>query len=32
MQIQEKAKSLYKDLTKKHSKESEGAYFNASHG
>ena len=31
MLIQEKAKSLYKDLKKKHSKESEGSSFNASH-
>ena len=30
--IQEKAKSLYEDLKKKHSEESEGASFNASHG
>ena len=29
--IQEKAKSLYEDLKKKHSEESEGASFNASH-
>ena len=29
--MQEKAKSLYKDLKKKHSKESEGSSFNASH-
>ncbi|TEA25720.1 hypothetical protein DBR06_SOUSAS2510164, partial [Sousa chinensis] len=32
MLIQEKAKSLYEDLKKKHSEESEGASFNASHG
>ena len=32
MLIQEKAKSLYEDLKKKHGKESEGTYFNASHG
>ena len=32
MLIQGKAKSLYEDLKKKHSKESEGASFNASHG
>ena len=32
MLIQEKAKSLYEDLKKKHGKESEGASFNASHG
>ena len=32
MLIQEKAKSLYEDLKKKHGEESEGAYFNASHG
>ena len=30
--IQEKAKSLYEDLKKKHGQESEGASFNASHG
>ena len=30
MLVQEKAKSLYEDL-KKHSKESEGANFNASY-
>ena len=30
--IQEKAKSLYEDLKKKHGKESEGTSFNASHG
>ena len=32
MLIQEKAKSLYEDLKKKHSEESEGASFTASHG
>ena len=32
MLIQEKAKSLFEDLKKKHGKESEGASFNASHG
>ena len=32
MLIQEKAKSLYVDLKKKHGEESEGASFNASHG
>ena len=32
MLIQEKAKSFYEDLKKKHSEESEGASFNASHG
>ena len=32
MLIQEKAKSLYEGLKKKHSEESEGASFNASHG
>ena len=32
MLIQEKAKSLYEDLKKKHGKESEGTSFNASHG
>ena len=32
MLIQEKTKSLYNDLKKKHSEESEGASFNASHG
>ncbi|KAJ8781182.1 hypothetical protein J1605_011166 [Eschrichtius robustus] len=32
MLIQEKAKSLYEDLKKKHGEESEGASFNASHG
>ena len=32
MLIQEKAKSFYEDLKKKHGKESEGASFNASHG
>ena len=32
MLIQKKAKSLYEDLKKKHGEESEGAYFNASHG
>ena len=32
MLIQEKAKSLYEDLKKKHGEESEGTYFNASHG
>ena len=32
MLIQEKAKSLYEDLKNKHSEESEGASFNASHG
>ena len=32
MLIQEKAKSLYEDLKKKHSEESEGTSFNASHG
>ena len=32
MLIQEKAKRLYEDLKKKHSEESEGASFNASHG
>ncbi|XP_068410092.1 putative CENPB DNA-binding domain-containing protein 1 [Eschrichtius robustus] len=32
MLIQEKSKSLYEDLKKKHGKESEGASFNASHG
>ena len=31
MLIQEKAKSLYKDLKKKHGEESECAYFNMSH-
>ena len=31
MLMQEKAKSLYEDLKKKHSKESEGSSFNASH-
>ena len=30
MLIQEKAKSLYEDLKKKHSEESEGTSFNAS--
>ncbi|XP_044275311.1 tigger transposable element-derived protein 1-like [Varanus komodoensis] len=32
MLIQEKAKTLYEDLKKKHGKESEGASFHASHG
>ena len=32
MLIQEKAKSLYEDLKKKHGKDSEGTSFNASHG
>ncbi|XP_066879268.1 putative CENPB DNA-binding domain-containing protein 1 [Kogia breviceps] len=32
MLIQEKDKSLYEDLKKKHGEKSEGAYFNASHG
>ena len=32
MLIQEKVKSLYEDLNKKHGEESEGASFNASHG
>ena len=32
MLIQEKAKSFYEDLKKKHGEESEGASFNASHG
>ena len=32
MLFQEKAKSLYEDLKKKHIEESEGASFNASHG
>ncbi|XP_059952046.1 putative CENPB DNA-binding domain-containing protein 1 [Mesoplodon densirostris] len=32
MVIQEKAKSLYEDLKRKHSEESEDASFNASHG
>ena len=32
MLIQEKAKSLYEDSKKKHSQETEGASFNASHG
>ena len=32
MLIQEKAKSLYEDLKKKHSEESEGMSFNAIHG
>ncbi|XP_069397046.1 tigger transposable element-derived protein 1-like [Delphinus delphis] len=32
MPIQEKVKSLHEDLKKKHSEESEGASFNASHG
>ena len=32
MLIQEKAKSLYEDLKKKHGEESEGASFNAFHG
>ena len=32
MLIQEKAKSLYDDLKKKHGKESEGASFNVIHG
>ena len=32
MLIQEKAKSLYEDLKKKHGEESEGSPFNASHG
>ena len=32
MPIQEKAKTLYEDSKKKHSEESEGASFNASHG
>ena len=31
MLMQEKAKSLYEDLKKKHSKESEGSSFNANH-
>ena len=31
MLIQEKAKSLYEDVKKKHSEESEGASFNVSH-
>ena len=29
---QEKVKSLYEDLKKKHGKQSEGTSFNASHG
>ena len=32
MLIQEKAKSRYENLKKKHGEESEGASFNASHG
>ena len=32
MLIQEKAKSLYEDLKKKHGEESESTSFNASHG
>jgi len=32
MTIQEKAGKLYKDMKKKHSKESEGSSFNASCG
>ena len=32
MLIQEKSKRLYEDLKKKHSEESEGTSFNASHG
>ena len=32
MLIQEKTKSFYEDLKKKHGEESEGASFNASHG
>ena len=32
MLIQEKSKSLYEDLKKKHGKELEGISFNASHG
>ena len=32
MLIQEKTKSPYEDLKKKHGEESEGASFNANHG